>query len=109
MGIPFLRLTKKDIIVFSQQHQMELSFENKTKEYAQATFKDLAKTFEVVIKQLEHCGGVAGTPLAYVPCQETSTKDTANTQNMCFYCASSLGWLWRVVCLYCILDWPSTR
>jgi hypothetical protein len=47
-------LTKKDIIAFSRQRQMEISFKNKTKGFAQATFKDLAKTFEVVIKQLEH-------------------------------------------------------
>jgi hypothetical protein len=60
-------LTKKDIISFSQQHQMELSFKNKANGYAQNTFKDLAKTFEVVIEQLEHCCGVAGVPLAYVP------------------------------------------
>jgi hypothetical protein len=43
-------LNKKDIIAFSQQCQMELSFKNKTKGFAQATFKDLAKTFEVVIE-----------------------------------------------------------
>jgi hypothetical protein len=60
-------LTKKDIIAFSQQRQMELSFRNKTKGFAQATFKDLAKTFEVVIEQLEHARGVAGITLAYVP------------------------------------------
>jgi hypothetical protein len=46
---------------------MELSFKIKTKGFAQATFKDLAKTFEVVIEQLEHAHGVAGVPLAYVP------------------------------------------
>jgi hypothetical protein len=60
-------LTKKDIIAFSQQCQMELSFTSKTEGFAQATFKDLAKTCEVVIEQLEHACGVAGTPLAYVP------------------------------------------
>jgi hypothetical protein len=60
-------LTKKDIIAYSQQCQMELSFKNKTEGFAQATFKDLAKTFEVVIKQLEHARGVVGTPLANVP------------------------------------------
>ncbi len=59
--------TKKDIIAFSQQCQMELSFKNKTKGFAQATFKDLAKTFEVVIEQLEYARGVTGIPLAYVP------------------------------------------
>ena len=36
-------LTKKDIIAFSQQHQMELTFKNKTEGFAQATFKDLAR------------------------------------------------------------------
>jgi hypothetical protein len=60
-------LTKKDIIVFSQQHQMELSFKNNTKGFVQATFKDLAKTFEVVMEQLEHACGVSGIQLAYVP------------------------------------------
>jgi hypothetical protein len=34
---------------------------------AQATFKDLAKTFEVVMEQLEHAHGVSGVQLAYVP------------------------------------------
>jgi hypothetical protein len=37
-------LTKKDIIAFSQQRQMELTSKNKTEGFAQATFKDLAKT-----------------------------------------------------------------
>ncbi len=60
-------MTKKDIIAFSQQRQMELFFKNKTKDYAQATFKDLAKTIKVVIEQLEHCHGVLGISLAYVP------------------------------------------
>jgi hypothetical protein len=59
-------LTKKDIIAFSQQRLMELSFKNKTKGFTQATFKDPAKTFKVVIEQLEHACGVAGIPLAYV-------------------------------------------
>jgi hypothetical protein len=59
--------TKKDIIAFSQQRQMELSFKNKTKGFAQATFKDLAKTFKVVMEQLEHASGVSGIQLAYVP------------------------------------------
>jgi hypothetical protein len=68
-------LTKKDIIAFSQQHQMELSFKNKTKGFAQATFKDLAKTFEVLIEQLEHAHGVAGIPLAYVPRKKTIPLD----------------------------------
>ena len=60
-------MTKKDIIMFSQQHQVELLFKDKNNGYAQATFKDLAKTFEVVIEQLEQCHGVEGVPLAYVP------------------------------------------
>ncbi len=53
--------------MFSQQRQMELSFKNKNKGFAQATFKDLAKTFDVVIEQLEHACGSAGVLLAYVP------------------------------------------
>ncbi len=60
-------LTKKDIIKFSQQRQMELTFKNKTEVFAQATFKDLAKTFEMVMEQLEHARGVSGIMLAYVP------------------------------------------
>jgi hypothetical protein len=60
-------LTKKDIIAFSQQRQMELTFKNKTEGFAQATFKDLAKTFETVMEQLEHARGVSGVQLAYVP------------------------------------------
>jgi hypothetical protein len=59
--------TKKDIIAFSQQRQMELTFKNKTKGFSQATFKDLAKTFETVMEQLEHACGVSGVQLAYVP------------------------------------------
>ncbi len=59
-------LTKKDIIAFSQKCQIELSFKNKTNGYAQATFKDIAKTFEVVIEKLEHCCGVIGVPLSYI-------------------------------------------
>jgi hypothetical protein len=73
--IDFKTLTKKDIIAFSQQCQMELSFKNKTNSYAQATFKDLAKTFEVVIEQLEHCCGVTGIPLAYVPRKNLIPRD----------------------------------
>ncbi len=46
---------------------MELTFKNKTKGFAQATFKDLAKTFETVMEQLEHARGVSGVMLAYVP------------------------------------------
>jgi hypothetical protein len=45
---------------------MEMSFKNKANGYAQATFKHLAKTFEVVIKQLEHCRGVTSIQPAYV-------------------------------------------
>jgi hypothetical protein len=60
-------LTKKDIIAFSQQRQMELSFKNKTEGFAQATFKDLAKTIEIVMEQLEHANGASGIQLAYVP------------------------------------------
>ncbi len=68
-------LTKKDVIVFSQQRQMELSIKKKTKGFAQATFKDLTMTFEVLIKQLEHARGVAGIPLAYVPCKKIIPLD----------------------------------
>jgi hypothetical protein len=60
-------LTKKDIIAFTQQCQMELFFKNKTECFAPDIFKDLAKTFEVVIEQLENARGVAGTLLAYIP------------------------------------------
>jgi hypothetical protein len=60
-------LTKKDIIAFSQQRQMELTFKNKTKGFAQTTFKYLAKTFETVMEQLQHARGVSGVQLAYVP------------------------------------------
>ncbi len=69
------RLTKKNIIVFSQQCQIELSFKNKTKGYAQATFKYLAKIFGVVIKQLEYCLGVSGILLAYVPRKNIIPRD----------------------------------
>jgi hypothetical protein len=68
-------LTKKDIITFSQQHQMELTFKNKTKGFAQATFKDLAKTFETVTEQLEHARGVSGVMLAYVLCKNLIPLD----------------------------------
>jgi hypothetical protein len=60
-------LTKKDIIAFSQQRQIELTFKNKTEGFAQATFKNLAKTFKTVMEQLEHAHGVSGVQLAYVP------------------------------------------
>jgi hypothetical protein len=60
-------LTKKDIIAFSQQCQMELFFKNKTKFFAHATFKGLAKTFKIVMEQVEHAPGVSGIQLAYVP------------------------------------------
>ncbi len=39
--------TKKDIIVFSQQRQMELSFKNKTEGFAQATSQDKKKTGKI--------------------------------------------------------------
>jgi hypothetical protein len=68
-------LTKKDIIAFSQQHQMELSFKNKTKGFAQATFKNLARTFKIVMEQLEHACGVSGIQLAYVPHQKLIPLD----------------------------------
>jgi hypothetical protein len=68
-------MTKKDIIMFSQQHQVELLFKDKNNGYAQATFKDLAKTFEVVIEQLDHCRGVIGVQLAYVPCKNLIQRD----------------------------------
>jgi hypothetical protein len=67
-------IAKKDIIAFSKQHQMELPFYNKTNSYAQVTFKDLTKTFEVVIEQIEHCQGITGVQLAYVPCKNLSPK-----------------------------------
>jgi hypothetical protein len=60
-------LTKKDIIALSQQCKMELTFKNKTKGFAQATFKDLVKTFKTVMEQLEHALGISGIMLAYVP------------------------------------------
>jgi hypothetical protein len=44
-----------------------VTFKNKTKGFAQATFKDLAKTFEMVMEQLEHACGVSGVQLPYVP------------------------------------------
>ncbi len=73
--IDLASLTKKNIIAFSQQCQLELSLKNKTEGFAQATFKDLAKTFEVVIKQLEHAHGVAGIPLTYVPRKKLIPSD----------------------------------
>jgi hypothetical protein len=65
--IDLASLTKRDIIAFSQQLKIELFFKNNTKGFAQATFKEFAKTFKVVIEQLEHARGAAGIPLAYVP------------------------------------------
>ncbi len=59
-------MTKDSILVLDQQCQMGLSFTNKTNGYAQATFKDLAKTFEVMPEQLEHGRGINGVCLAYV-------------------------------------------
>ena len=54
---------------------MELSFTNMTKGYAQATFKDLTKTFGVVTEELlEHCLGIAGIPLANVVCLKLIPK-----------------------------------
>ncbi len=68
-------LIKKDIIPFSQQRQLELSFKNKTKGFAQAIFKDPAKTFEVVMEQLEHACKVSGIQLAYVPRKKLISLD----------------------------------
>ncbi len=58
--------TKESILELDQQRQMEKSFTNKLDVYAQATFKDLAKTFEVVTEQLEHGRGINGVCLTYV-------------------------------------------
>ncbi len=41
--------------------------QEQTKGFAQATFEDHAKTFAVVMEQLEHARGVSGVQLAYVP------------------------------------------
>ncbi len=46
---------------------MEKSFTNKLDGYAQATFKDLAKTFEVVSEQLEHGRGIKVYLPSFVP------------------------------------------
>ena len=54
-------MTKKDIIGCSQQHKIELFIKNKLVGHAQATFKDLAKTFEWVLKQLVHAWGADDT------------------------------------------------
>jgi len=59
-------MTKESILELDQQRQMEKSFTNKLNGYAQATFKNLAKTFEVVSEQLEHGRGINGEKLAYV-------------------------------------------
>ena len=59
-------MTKESIVELEQQRQMEKTFSNKLDGYAQATFKDLAKTFEVVTEQLEHGRGINGVCLAYV-------------------------------------------
>jgi hypothetical protein len=59
-------MTKESILELDQQRQMEKSFTNKLDGYAQATFKDLAKTFEVVTEQLKHARGINGVCLAYV-------------------------------------------
>jgi uncharacterized membrane protein YgcG len=58
-------MTKESILQLDQQRQMEKTFTNKLDGYAQATFKDLAKTFEVVSEQLEHGRGIQGVCLAY--------------------------------------------
>jgi hypothetical protein len=54
---------------------MGLTFKNKTKGFAQATFKDLAKTFKTVMEQLEHARGVSGVMLTYVPCKNLIPLD----------------------------------
>jgi hypothetical protein len=66
---------------------MELSFKNKIKSFARATFKDLVKTFEVVMEQLEHARRVSGVQLAYVPCKKLIPLDedgdpTTNYQSL---------------------------
>jgi len=61
-------MTKESILELDQQRQMEKTFTNKLGGYVQATFKDLAKTFEVVSEQLEHGRGIHGVCLAYVMC-----------------------------------------
>ncbi len=53
-------MSKESILALDQQHQMEKTFTNKLDGYAQATFKDLAKTFEMVSEQLEHGRGING-------------------------------------------------
>jgi hypothetical protein len=60
-------LLKLTLTAFNQQRQMKLSIKNKTEGFAHATFNDLAKTFEVVMEQLEHAHEVSGIQLAYVP------------------------------------------
>jgi hypothetical protein len=59
-------MTKESILEIEHQRQMEKSFTNKLDGYAHATFKDLAKTFEMVSEQLEHGRGINGVCLAYV-------------------------------------------
>lgn len=59
-------ITRTEVQELCQQRLMEISFVNKTDGYAQATFKDLPKTFEWVHEQLEHFRGMLGVPLSYV-------------------------------------------
>jgi hypothetical protein len=55
-----------------------VTFKNKTKGFAQATFKDLAKTFKTVMEQLEHARGVSSIQLAYVPRKNLIQLDEDN-------------------------------
>jgi hypothetical protein len=70
-----LTALRKDITAFSHQCQMELSLKNKPNSYAKATFKDLVKTFEVVIEQLQHCRVVTGILLTYVSDKSIILRD----------------------------------
>ncbi len=64
--IDLSEISKESMLSLDQQRQMEKTFMNKLDGYSQATFKDLAKTFEVVSEQLEHGRGINGEKLAYV-------------------------------------------
>ncbi len=64
--IDLSEMSKESILALDQQRQMEKTFTNKLDGYSQATFKDLAKTFEVVSEQLEHGRGIHGVCLAYI-------------------------------------------
>jgi uncharacterized membrane protein YgcG len=64
--IDLSEMDKVFILALDQQRQMEKTFTNKLDGYSQATFKDLAKTFEVVSEQLEHGRGIHGVCLAYI-------------------------------------------